>query len=453
MDVVRTPHGTTSTVARGASPERPPAIVAGGRSAGLAVIRSLGQAGIPVVCVWHNPREWGRLSKYVSRSVRAPDPLEVDEDYIGVLDELAAEYEGALLVPTTDESLAAIARHKAGLEDRLVVACMDAEGVEGCLNKATTYEMADRAGVPTPQSFSPASSAQLKALRTVLRFPCLLKPTVGHLYLRTFRRKMTMVYNYGELQRAWLEAYELGLEVMVQEFVPGPDHNGVNYNAYVWNGEVLADYTAHKLRSWPEQVGSPRLVLSRNLPEVVQAGRRLVLGVGVQGFVNVEFKLDAGDGVFKLMEINARHNMSSALSVRCGVNFPLMQYRHLIADCRPEPCTAAEGIYWISLVADMERGLQLAKRGRLPRGYARPYFSPRVYDYPDWRDPGPFAGLMWRRLKRFGARRLPPRLATTPSSESPLEQPFEPTPAEDFVNPLRERADDLGPLSAANADG
>jgi predicted ATP-grasp superfamily ATP-dependent carboligase len=177
-----------------------------------------------------------------------------------------------------------------------------------------------------------------------------------------------------------------------------------------------------------------------------------VLGVGIQGFANVEFKLDPTDGVFKLMEINARHNMSSSLSVRCGMDFPLMQYQHLMEGRRPQGAAAAQGVYWISLPSDLARGLKLARRGRLPRSYGRPYFSPHVYDYLQWRDPGPFAGLTWRRLKLFGAKRLAWRRPPVGAAEAPLEQPFEAVPgAEPAAAPAVNGAGGFAAQTAAAA--
>ncbi|MDP9400343.1 MAG: ATP-grasp domain-containing protein, partial [Actinomycetota bacterium] len=145
-----------------------------------------------------------------------------------------------------------------------------------------------------------------------------------------------------------------------------------------------------KLRSREPEIASPRVVLSRELPEVAELGRRILRAVGVHGFANVEFKRDARTGVFHLIEINARHNMSAALAVRCGVDFPLIELRHRLHGERPAPATAEPGVYWISLEYDVRQARTLAGRGELTRQYLRPYVRPHVHDVLDWRDPAPF---------------------------------------------------------------
>src|SRR3954463_3638483 len=86
----------------------PPAFVLGGYEAGLAVVGSLGRAGVPVVALGSSPRETTRHSRYATACVPAPDPADATTDYIGALLRLAADHGPGLLVPTTDETLEAV---------------------------------------------------------------------------------------------------------------------------------------------------------------------------------------------------------------------------------------------------------------------------------------------------------------------------------------------------------
>ena len=56
-----------------------PAIILGGDKLGLAIIRALGEKGIPVICAYHNPMDIGCVSKYVKKSYRVTNP-NIDED-------------------------------------------------------------------------------------------------------------------------------------------------------------------------------------------------------------------------------------------------------------------------------------------------------------------------------------------------------------------------------------
>ena len=383
-----------------------PAVVLGGHTSGLAVIRALGSAGVPVIAVGASLDEPGQSSRYCSRAVVAPHP---EDDVRGFVDFLLALANGdgrPLLVPTSDETVAAVARHKPRLEEAYTVACMDRTVVEGFLDKWATLELAQRLGVPAPLTFRPESAADLERRREELVYPCLVKPRESHVFFRVFGKKMDMVEGFDELLAAWRAADAAGIRVMVQEFVPGPDSHAVNYNAYVWDGRILVACTAQRLRSVPPHVGFPRVVVSRSVPEVAEPAARLLAGMGISGFANVEFKKDERDGAYKLMEVNGRHNMSAHLSVRCGVNFPAIEYDHRIRGVVPHVERFSTGVYWINFPSDVVQGLRSRKRERYGlRDQLRPYLRPHVFDMLSTTDPRPFAASLRARFERL-ARRL-----------------------------------------------
>ncbi len=94
---------------------------------------------------------------------------------------------------------------------------------------------------------------------------------------------MTKVEDRVDLLRAWAATEETGLGVVVQEFIPGPDHNGADYNVYIADGQVWAETTAHKLRSKRPEIESPRMVLSKDIPEVTELGRRIARAAASTG--------------------------------------------------------------------------------------------------------------------------------------------------------------------------
>ena len=380
----------------------------GGHTSGLAVIRALGSAGVPVIAVGASHAEPGQASRYCARAVVAPHPEDDERGFVEFLLALAGDGVRPLLVPTSDETVAAVARHKARLEEAYTVACMDRSVVEGFLDKWATFELAQRLGVPAPLTFIPDSEAELERRRDQIAYPCLVKPRDSHLFFRVFQKKMDKVASFDELLAAWRAADAEGLRVVVQEFVPGPDSHGVNYNAYVWDGRILVACTAQRLRSVPPQVGFPRVVVSRSMPEVAEPAARLLAGMGVSGFANVEFKKDERDGVYKLMEVNGRHNMSAQLSVRCGVNFPAIEYEHRMRGLQPRVERFSTGVYWINFPSDVVQGIKSRKRERYAlRDQLRPYMRPHVFDALSATDPRPFAVSMRARFERLAARLRP----------------------------------------------
>lgn len=69
---------------------------------------------------------------------------------------------------------------------------------------------------------------------------------------------MVRVDNQEQLLAELNQCFEYDLEVMLQELIPGDDTHGVNYNSYrTADGDVLAEFTAEKVRLSPPNFGVP----------------------------------------------------------------------------------------------------------------------------------------------------------------------------------------------------
>ena len=382
-----------------------------GHTMALAVVRALGEAGVPVVVLHYDARDIAQASRYVVADIRVPHPAHDEGRFIEALIETGQRFDGACLIPASDESTVAVSRHKPILGAHYVVACPDWEITEQFIDKAKTYAVADRAGVPIPKTVIPRGQDDLASCAAEIGFPLLLKPAESHLFNELFGRKMVRAATLGELRQSYARSADAGLKVMLQEIVPGPDSSVVNYNAYTWNGEVLADFTARQLRKAPPAFGSPRVAISERIPAVVEPGRAILGAMSFDGFSCTEFKLDDRDGMYKLMDVNGRHNLSGLLAVRCGVNFPLIHYQHLAEGIVPTQTSARQGVYWTDVFRDAGYSLAyLRTEGFRPRDSLVPY-ARRHYDaIMDRQDPGPArariryiarnigstAGVVWR---------------------------------------------------------
>lgn len=336
-----------------------PAIVLGTHTMGLAVIRSLGMMGIPVVAVYYDRRkDMGYVSKYVKYTVYAPHPEREEEEFLELLLGCSSRFGGGLLIPVSDEALVAVSRHKDLLASHYTVACTEWEITRRLIDKKYSYTLAESAGVAVPKTIILQSMVDVEYYGKIIEYPCLVKPCQSHIFFSRFGKKMIPVDNFKQMVSVYQQAVDAGMDVMLQEIIPGEDDHVVNYNSYFWDGKPLVEFTAQQIRKAPPEFGSPCIAVSKKIPEVMEPGRRILEAMGFYGYSCTEFKKDSRDGVYKFMEVNGRHNLSTLLAVNCGINFPWLHYSHLMYGMAPMQTKFLEDIYWV----DMERDLPCIPR-------------------------------------------------------------------------------------------
>jgi predicted ATP-grasp superfamily ATP-dependent carboligase len=194
---------------------------------------------------------------------------------------------------------------------------------------------------------------------------------------------------------------------MLQEYIPGDDQSGVNYNSFFVNGQPLIEVTAQKIRLTPPSIGFPRVVVSKILPELSAPATKFIRALGYDGFSCMEFKKDARDGIYRLMEINARLNLSTPLSVKAGINFPYLLYRYTLWGELPQTGHGfKENIFWIDPGKDLMETVRSFRKERFTiKEYLRPYLRPHVFTILSLADMGPFLKRCCDLMKE-GPRRL-----------------------------------------------
>jgi D-aspartate ligase len=382
-----------------------PVIVVSCYTMGLGVIRSLGERGVPVVAVQFDKRDIAQHSRYVTAVHQVPRPDVHEEEFVAQLEAIGARHPGALLVPAHDAAVVAISRHRQRLGQTMVVACPGWDVARLYIDKRETYRLAASVGVPTPRTLTPRTPEDVEQAIEEIGLPVLVKPSHSHLFVSKFGRKMIEAAEASEVRTAFELAEGADLEVMLQEIIPGPDSAGVNYNSYMVDGRAVAEFTARKVRNSPSRWGSPRVAVGERVEEVMEPGRRLLSAMGFAGFSCVEWKCDERDGVFKLMEVNGRHNLSSMLAVRSGVDFPWIEYRHRLDGVLPDPIEGfEEGRYWIDILRDVGTTFrEWRTEGYSLAEYARPYLRRHVHAHWSWTDPVPMFVRFWDAI-RHGRR-------------------------------------------------
>jgi D-aspartate ligase len=310
----------------------PALVVDAGWVNGLAAIRSLGRAGIPVLALDHRPSALGFRSRY-ARPVLTPDPQD-EEAFLSFLAELDLDAPAPVFA-THDEPLNAIARGAGRLGERFLYPFPPWEVLARIQTKRGQLEAAQAAGIPVPRTSHPASAAEARAAAEELGYPVLVKPSSTEGFKRRFGRQAFRCETGVEVERAYDEAEPY--EPMVQEEIPGGDGELYTLGSYLAaDGEALGLFCGRKLRQTPPGVGTCRVGEAIWVEEVVEQGLALLRALEFSGLSQVEFKRDPRDGSFRLMEVNPRLWQWHGLASACGVDLPRIAYEDLTGH-RPEP--------------------------------------------------------------------------------------------------------------------
>ena len=368
-----------------------PAIVLSSHTIGLGLIRALGIAGVPVIVVYYDKNNMGYVSKYVNNSIFAPHPERNEKEYINLLLDLAKDYRGSVLFPSDDPTLFTVSRNKELLKKFYKVVCTEWNITERFLNKKYTYELAESIGVSAPKTIVIKTIEDVEKYGPQFAFPCILKPCYGHQYFELFKRKMVRVDNFDQMLSEFKLFLKVDCEAMIQELIPGDDTHGINYNSFIYNNATLVEFTAKKIRLSPPNFGFPCVIVSKHIPQVIEAGRKILKALGYYGYSCTEFKKDARNGEYKLMEVNGRINLSVLHALKCGINFPEIMYNDAINRELPSGHIYKKGIYWIDSTKDIATYILYRKKKIISfRQFIKPYLSQKVFAIFDINDIKPF---------------------------------------------------------------
>src|SRR5215813_10425147 len=133
------------------------ALVIGGDHPGLAVARSLGRRGIPVVVI-DDQHSISAYSRYAKRVVTVKDLRDPDKTVASVLEVgRRLGLQDWVLFPTRDETVMAFARHREKLSDFFRVTTPNWETTRVVWDKTYTYKLAEQLGIPAPRTWSVSS--------------------------------------------------------------------------------------------------------------------------------------------------------------------------------------------------------------------------------------------------------------------------------------------------------
>jgi D-aspartate ligase len=331
----------------------------------LGVVRSLGRRGIPV-CVIDDERSIAKYSHYATHAVRV-DNLRDQRQTVDVVLDVGKRFglDGWVLYPTREETVAAFAHHREVLSRQYRVPTPDWETVRWAWDKRNTYALAAKLGVPSPRTWYPRGIDGLAGIDA--EPPFVLKPAIKEHFIYITKKKAWRANTRAELAELFQLASTLvpADELMVQELIPGGGSQQYAYCAFFKDGRAVGRMMARRLRQHPPMFGkASTYVETVDINELESTSSRLLAAINYYGLVELEYKLDARDGCYKLLDFNARTWGYHSLGASAGVDFPYLLYKDQIGQ-PVEQCRATPGVRWVRLLTDLPTALLELRRGRL----------------------------------------------------------------------------------------
>ena len=354
---------------------------------GYNLVASLGRHGLRVAAGLDHRSGVVAFSRHAAARFRHPPAHGNEADFLEFLDQALLRYAPRVYLPGNEEVFLA-ARHRERITRNGVrIAVAPLATLERLHDKASSLQLAEELGIPTPRTIVPRSLEEISAFVREARGPTYLKLSRSSSSIGVFRLAREDV-GAGTLRLLDHGKLAFGSFVL-QEHVPGV---GCGVGLLFEDGRARAHVAHRRLRERYPDGGPSTLRETVDQGEMVAMAEALLTAVEFHGLAMVEFRWDVETGRLWFLEVNPRPWGSLALGIRAGVDLPVLLYR-LAAEGSIERAPAPRigvRVRWLTGdLAAMHRRACL--RRRLPA--VREWF-PRVdgYDEGSWGDPLPFVG-------------------------------------------------------------
>jgi len=326
--------------------QAPTAVVLGGSLTGLAVLRELGRAGVPVLATADGDAVVSG-SKYFRPLPAVPAH---DEDGIEAYFR-SLELELGVLFPCSDSWARSVSGFPSELQQRFPSVSAPAELVEKFADKAAFLDLVERSSVPHPRTVVVGDARDLETIDDPELAGYFLKPCDSQAFSARFSLKGFPIVDRRQANESIERAAREGLSLLAQELIPGPPTNHVFLDGYVTRDGTLAALLARRrLRMFPRDFGNSTMTESIALSDAegaVDSLQRLFADVAYTGLFDAEYKFDERDRTYKLLEVNTRAWWQIGLWPGCGVPVCQLAYRDALGE-PVQPVTTYEiGRRWV----------------------------------------------------------------------------------------------------------
>jgi predicted ATP-grasp superfamily ATP-dependent carboligase len=364
------------------------------RNSGLAVMRALSGAGWSVQGSDDRVLPFGLRSRCTAAPYE-PMPAKDDPRQTNALLALLERTRPDVLIAGRAVEAACNARTAVLQRTRSLLSSHESFAILN--DKERLLERCAALGIPAPRVFAPDEAERF--LRAVPGSRVVIKPRrdVGGgdgVHFVTEPSAVVATYHSVTAQHGG---------ALITEYIPGPtDSLRAVHLLFDSASRLIAFFIMRKLRIYPAGVGGSVAAVSTHETGIVQCLLPLFQQLQWQGPADAELKIDARDGLAKIIEINPRFSGAIHFPIACGVNMPLLFCRAALGerlDEAREPAYPA-GMHYIDagrwlLAVSAELRKPGAKRGEiLRRIWNEELRRPRVASLHRWSDPGPIIGKL-----------------------------------------------------------
>ncbi|MEP6492884.1 MAG: hypothetical protein ABJF01_09415 [bacterium] len=299
----------------------------------LGAIRILGRRGLEVYTAETSDpllraSRWFRPPPMKRGAVAAPDSRPL-EDWLRDLD-----CERAVLMPCSDHWVSTIAALDPSLREQFPASVPTPSVLKRFVDKGEFAQLLLETGTPHPYSKVVDSRADLADVPEAVFSSAILKPRDSQNFMSHYGVKALHVSSRANAAEQLDAVVAAGFPLILQEYIPGPATNHFFVDGFVDRfGAVQAVFVRQRVRMFPLDFGNSTAMISTEVDAAagaVASITALLSRAGYQGIFSAEFKRDPRDGIFKILEVNARAWWYVDFAARCGVDVCGMAYENAL---------------------------------------------------------------------------------------------------------------------------
>lgn len=180
----------------------------------LCVVRSLGKKGYEVIVGSSKKVNMSKYSKYTTRFVQLPDPVDKKHEYINKVKEFIQYNTIDIVIPMEDETVELFL-----LNDKILgnakTLLPDYDVFMIARDKSKTMVRAEELGLPVPKTYH-ESIDKLQTKLCHSEFPVIVKPRIS-----SGSRGISVIHNKDELLQKYKEIHQSYSNPLIQQYLSG----------------------------------------------------------------------------------------------------------------------------------------------------------------------------------------------------------------------------------------